>query len=124
MTKPIKTKPKDAKDKHLDAFFASLPLMPSHYNRENSQKKYLQSDLTYLAQLYAEYKRRETISGRIPFKITKFSEVFHTQNLALYIPLKDQCIICQSQEIEERQDYGSHRQELKHQKKYAEMIKG
>lgn len=91
---PVKKKPPTAKDHDLDLFFEDLPLMPSHYNRENSSKKYLPRDINSVAQLHRQYKRRQVMEGKDPYKLTKFSDEYNIRNITLYIPVNDQCSIC------------------------------
>lgn len=123
LSRPVHVKPRDAKDVALDAFFAGIPLMASHYNRKDSSKLYIQRDITTLAQVYERYVETENAEGRDVFKSSKFNESFHQKNLALYVPLKDRCFVCQANEQEPRPEFEKHRKEVKDQKKYVDAIK-
>lgn len=98
--KPILTKPADDKENQLKQFLKKLPCLPSHYNRLNSTKKYLQRDIDSIASLYSEYKATEEAAGRQPYGKSKFYEKFRESEFQLYVPLKDRCEACQVLEKE------------------------
>lgn len=99
VNKPIVTRRSLSLQDELEMFFKSLPLMPSHYNRENSKKKYIQRDIRSTTALYDEYKKRQENSSRPFFKKSKFHEEFDKANICLYRPLKDRCEKCQKYEL-------------------------
>ena len=121
--KSVRTRPTDERDHNLNDFFASVPLMPGHYNRADSDKKYIQRDIETLNDLYVEYENREKAANRKPYQMTKFCEVFKEKNLSLYQPLRDRCGICLSNELDPDDDYADHRQEVEWHNAYLQKIK-
>lgn len=96
--KPIRECPNALKEAHLDMFLKSLETLPSHYNRLNSDKKYLSRSIESVSQLFQEYKTREEAAGFKPFAKSKFFEQFAMSNYSIYTPLRDRCELCQQLE--------------------------
>lgn len=75
---------------HIEAF----PTMESHYCRNTSSKKYLDSTLS-ISKMYELYKAKCTDASKTPVSINVYRNIFCTQyNLDFHKPKKDQCLMC------------------------------
>lgn len=76
-------------------YFEKLEKMDSHYCRRDSKKKYIAATFRSKAELFEEYKKYivENGYGQSVSYFT-FSQFFDEQNLALFMPRKDQCDLC------------------------------
>nr|CAI5866567.1 unnamed protein product [Callosobruchus analis] len=79
----------------LKNFLSRLPKLPSHYNRANSSKLYLEPIFRSLKQIYDLYIEICKEDG----KEISFKQDFNENNLALYQPKKDQCDTCVSYKV-------------------------
>lgn len=81
---------------YVNQFLDDLPKMESHYCRKDSSKLYLQHDFQSKSELYSLYKTRCLDNSQAAVSMSKFTEIFQKQNLALFKPRKDQCDVCYS----------------------------
>ena len=86
----------DPKSELARSFLESLPKLPSHYCRRDSNKLYLEttvqskSQLVKLFQAYCESKGVKRASRQVLIRVSK------QMNIAIFKPRKDQCNICTS----------------------------
>lgn len=86
----------------------SFPQMESHYCRQNSKKKYLDSNLNLkkMFDLYLEFCEEKK---KVPVKIHVYREVFNKEfNLGFHKPKKDSCLTCEkyrNMEVEKKELY-------------------
>lgn len=101
----------------IESFLKTLPTVPSHYNRANSNKKFLPSGLNRRL-LYEEYKKGST--SFVSFEI--FKKEFRKYNIGFHKPKKDKCIICEQMRnrkksgaltSEEKLEWKNHKREKK-----------
>ncbi|CAG9788155.1 unnamed protein product [Diatraea saccharalis] len=78
----------------LSNFLDSLPKMPSHYNRQNSSKLYLEPVLQTIKDVYKLYLVKCNETGQPSFSRKKFSEVMSSKNISLFNVKKDKCNLC------------------------------
>ncbi|KAF6216673.1 hypothetical protein GE061_001019 [Apolygus lucorum] len=84
----------------VEAFFAKLPTLPSHYCRKNSKKLYIQTNLTSWSLLYQMYKQTCQENDEMePLSRYYFDHIRKKRNLGLYAPKKDRCDLCCSFEL-------------------------
>lgn len=92
---------KDVDIENLDAFFALLPKLESHYCRANSSKLYLEPIWETKAQLFKEYQNEFCKQNKFkPLSRATFSKRFDEMNLSLHQPKKDRCDVCVAFETE------------------------
>lgn len=115
--RPIVVRENQQMEKTLQDFFNSLPLMPSHYNRENSNKKYIQRDIESVTTLYSEYKAQQEGKSAQYCQKTKFREAFEKTNIAIFKPIKDRCEKCQT--FENMKGGLTHPQFINHRKEVS-----
>ena len=77
-------------------FLDSLPKLPSHYSRAESNKEYLEPVFETFARLYEEYTRHCTENDQPLASRTILRSVFKDMNVSLFSPKKDQCDTCAS----------------------------
>ena len=77
-------------------FLDSLPKLPSHYSRAESNKEYLEPVFERFARLYEEYTRCCTENDQPLASRTILRSVFKDMNVSLFSPKKDQCDTCAS----------------------------
>lgn len=108
-----KRKNKDDRINKLEQFLNSLVKMESHYCRASSTKLYLEPNWQSKRELYRFYKESWCLNEHVkPVSLTIFYLVFEKQNLSLYRPKKDQCVVCvgyKSKNINE-EEYREHLQ--------------
>jgi len=104
----IKTSPKDNRGKGIpknktsednlrlvNKFIQSLPVVPSHYCRSSSNKKYLSSDISNASRLYLIYKDFCSTNGYNAVSKRVFLNIFHDKyNIGFHKPKKDKCRLC------------------------------
>nr|CAI5834545.1 unnamed protein product [Callosobruchus analis] len=83
----------------LKNFLSRLPKLPSHYNRANSSKLYLEPIFRSLKQIYDLYIEICKEDGKKYLSNKTFYNQFNETNLALYQPKKDQCDTCVSYKV-------------------------
>nr|CAI5858394.1 unnamed protein product [Callosobruchus analis] len=83
----------------LKNFLSRLPKLPSHYNRANSSKLYLEPIFRSLKQIYDLYIEICKEDGKKCLSNKTFYNQFNESNLALYQPKKDQCDTCVSYKV-------------------------
>ncbi|KAF6209065.1 hypothetical protein GE061_014808 [Apolygus lucorum] len=84
----------------VEAFFAKLPTLPSHYCRKNSKKLYIQTNLTSWSLLYQMYKQTCQENDEMePLSRYYFDHIRKKRNLGIYAPNKDRCDLCCSFEL-------------------------
>ncbi|KAJ8912160.1 hypothetical protein NQ315_006124 [Exocentrus adspersus] len=77
--------------KHIE----SLPTVESHYLRQQTERTYIEGDLT-LATLYRDYKRECEESGKPFVKACIYEQIFNFEyNIGWHRPKKDQCSTCE-----------------------------
>ncbi|KAL4702884.1 hypothetical protein ACJJTC_005795 [Scirpophaga incertulas] len=82
----------------LTNFFDSLPKMPSHYNRQNSSKLYLEPVFQTIKDVYKLYLAKCNEARQSSFSRKKFCEVMNSNNISLFKVKKDKCNLCTSYE--------------------------
>lgn len=95
----VKNNPHQIDIDFLKNFFNQLPKLPSHYNRANSSKLYLEPVFKSLSQLYQLYCETCKNADRKHLSNKTFYCQFNDSNLAIYQPKKDQCDICVSHTV-------------------------
>lgn len=108
----VKNSPHAENIAYLKDFLRQLPKLPSHYNRANSSKLYLEPIFKSLKQLYDLYLEHCKKADKHTVSTKTFYNQFNESNLALYVPKKDQCDICVAHKVGNLSD-----------DKYAEHIK-
>lgn len=84
--------------KYVDIFLNSLPKLPSHYNRKNSKKLFLEPVFKTKIELFKVYKEFCS-ENNVPFVTRKyFTRRFKELNLSIYTLKKDKCNVCTSYE--------------------------
>ncbi|CAH1995533.1 unnamed protein product [Acanthoscelides obtectus] len=83
----------------LKGFLEKLPKLPSHYNRANSTKLYLEPVFRSLKQVYDLYNEMCQKEDRKCLSNKTFYNQFNDSNLSLYQPKKDQCDVCVSYRV-------------------------
>ncbi|BES87360.1 Hypothetical protein NTJ_00165 [Nesidiocoris tenuis] len=83
-----------ARRRHLLNFLSSLPKLPSHYCRKNSNRNYLQLDIRSYAKLYTIYTDHCEAKGTNPVSIRLFLQECKAANVSIFIPRKDRCDTC------------------------------
>uniref|UniRef100_A0A6P7H905 Uncharacterized protein LOC114348822 n=1 Tax=Diabrotica virgifera virgifera TaxID=50390 RepID=A0A6P7H905_DIAVI len=79
--------------KYLEQFFESLPKLPSHYCRNETQKLYLEYSFTSMSDLYGVYVNSFCQEKNItPLGRNVFSQRFKENNFALYTPKETNAI--------------------------------
>lgn len=77
-------------------FLQSLPTMPSHYCRAQTEKQYLEPIIGTHNKLYKVFKDYCSTNSK-PFASKRvLAEEFRIQNYAFFQPKKDQCDLCSS----------------------------
>ena len=80
----------DTVRKHIEAF----PRVESHYTRKDSNREYLNSDLS-INKMYSLYKEEQQKKGKRAVKCKVYRTIFcEEHNLAFHKPKKDQCLLC------------------------------
>lgn len=80
--------------RYLGEYFENLDKMESHYCRKDSSKVYIATTFKTKADIYKDYKSKCLDNQVRPVSISTFKHVFAEQNLALYMPRKDECDTC------------------------------
>ena len=75
-------------------FLERLPKMPAHYCRKDTSKMYLETAFRSYSDVYREYLRACTEENIPVMSMTVFTEELKGQNIAIFIPRKDQCDVC------------------------------
>ena len=75
-------------------FLERLPKMPAHYCRKDTSKMYLETAFRSYSDVYREYLRACTEENIPVMSMTIFTEELKGQNIAIFIPRKDQCDVC------------------------------
>lgn len=84
-----------ARKLRLFLYFRDLDKMESHYCRSDSKKKYIAATFRSKAELFEEYKKYIAVNGYGQgVSYFTFSQLFDSENLALFSPRKDQCDTC------------------------------
>lgn len=79
---------------HLKEYFDQLEKMESHYCRKNTNKLYIGAAFRTKADVYKDYCNYCSQNEVQAVSIFTFYKMFEKENLALYMPRKDQCDIC------------------------------
>lgn len=79
----------------LHQFFYSLPKMPSHYNRQNTNKIFLEPIYESITNLYKIYKSFCETHSHNPYSMKIFHNMFKEKNLAIHQLKKDMCDQCE-----------------------------
>lgn len=83
----------DCIKEHISMF----PSVDSHYRRADSQKQYLESDLSIskMHRLYIEWVKDKTVCVKAKSAtLRQYTDIFNTFNLSFYKPKKDLCDKC------------------------------
>lgn len=76
----------------------SLPRIPSHYVRKDSQREYLTGNLESIAQLheiYLEWMQENSPNVQEVASYRQYSDIFNTEfNIGFFLAKKDQCDLC------------------------------
>ncbi|GFO08787.1 hypothetical protein PoB_003529200 [Plakobranchus ocellatus] len=82
----------------IKEFLASLPLMPSHYCRKSSSKKYFDRsfDSKMVYKVYLDWCRERENAECASRQV--FNDVLDAENYAIFRPRKDLCDTCESYE--------------------------
>ncbi|KAK3090584.1 hypothetical protein FSP39_012887 [Pinctada imbricata] len=84
---------------HIESF----PTVSSHYTRKDSQRKYLDANLT-VRKMYELYKIKCKDSGKRVCSMNVYRYIFCNEyNFSFHKPKKDQCIVCSVYEEKRRQ---------------------
>ena len=76
----------------------SIPRVESHYIRADSEREYIDGELT-LAEMHRDYENKRKEAGKEAVSYGKYSEIFNYEfNIGFFIPKKDQCDLCTSYE--------------------------
>ncbi|XP_064598481.1 uncharacterized protein LOC135464842 [Liolophura sinensis] len=89
-----KNKTSDSDKAFLKAHIESFPAVESHYCRQRTRRRYLDSSLNVkkMHELYEEHCRKE---NRTPAKVHVYREIFNSEyNLGFHKPKKDECSLC------------------------------
>ncbi|KAL4706976.1 hypothetical protein ACJJTC_019514 [Scirpophaga incertulas] len=82
---------------HAKLFMSSLPLLPSHYCRRESNRLYLSEDVKNFTNLYEIYVTRCKEDETKPMSHKVFSAFFKKgYNIGFHVPKKDKCNLCTS----------------------------
>lgn len=79
--------------KHVQSF---API-ESHYTRKDSNKQYLDSELTFkkMYKLYTEWCKEQNITENIASSVRQYKDIINKElNIAFHVPKKDQCDLC------------------------------
>ena len=74
-------------------FLETLPTMPSHYCRSESNRIYLPPDFT-IRKCFELYKEKRLMNNEEMGSYNTFYDVFKSLNLSIHNPKKDQCSTC------------------------------
>ncbi|XP_063232484.1 uncharacterized protein LOC134536622 [Bacillus rossius redtenbacheri] len=85
----------DALVKSAEEFISNLPVVPSHYCRKDSNRRYLPSHLN-MNIIYNDYKKGMDETGESAVSFNVFRNSFKLFNLAFHKPKKDKCGLCES----------------------------
>ncbi|XP_063242587.1 uncharacterized protein LOC134542350 [Bacillus rossius redtenbacheri] len=92
---PSCMKTPDSASKEVEIFIKDLPAVPSHYNRANSNKRYLPANLNRRL-VYEDYKKYLTEKGKSNFvSLQVFKKIFNKFNIGFHKPKKDKCVTCE-----------------------------
>ncbi|CAH1183305.1 unnamed protein product [Ceutorhynchus assimilis] len=76
-------------------FIKSLPAVPSHYSRKDSNRLYLPQELKNLSHLYQVYKKNHIEQGIDVVGERVFRNIFNKNfNIGFHVPKKDKCLQC------------------------------
>lgn len=84
----------DCIKEHISMF----PVVESHYRRADSQKQYLESDLSIskMHRLYIEWVKDKTVCVKAQnATLRQYTNIFNTFNLGFFKPKKDLCDKCE-----------------------------
>lgn len=77
-------------------FIKKIPRTESHYLRAQTTKEYIDGSRS-LSHIFKDYDAEEKAKGANPVSESSFKRIFYTEfNIALFIPKKDQCSLCES----------------------------
>lgn len=88
-----------AQDVIINEFFDSIPKLPSHYNRKDTSKLFIEPIFRNKSHLYQVYKQFCNGKNSQPFSIKKFDVVFSNKNIAIHQLKKDMCDTCMTYQI-------------------------
>ncbi|XP_050518028.1 uncharacterized protein LOC126892515 [Diabrotica virgifera virgifera] len=80
----------------LREFFKNIPTLPSHYNRKNSRKLFIEPYYRNKTELYNSYKIWCSNNNEESASRHTFDKIFKDSNLSIYTLKKDMCDICVS----------------------------
>lgn len=83
-----------AQDVIINEFFDSIPKLPSHYNRKDTSKLFIELIFRNKSHLYQVYKQFCYDKNSRPFSIKKFDIIFSNKNIAIHKLNKDMCDTC------------------------------
>ena len=84
----------DSAIKRAKDHISSLPSVPSHYTRKDTQRQYLASDLN-IKKMYGLHQEECKREGLVPVSAKTYRKIFNQCfNLSFHVPKKDQCVTC------------------------------
>lgn len=86
--------PCQARADALNSFLDGLPKVPSHYNRLNTSKVYLEPIYRNINHLYSTYKQFCSEKEVSPYARNKFTQTLKSKNIAIHTIKKDMCDTC------------------------------
>lgn len=108
----------DEQTEKFKEFINSLPLVPSHYCRSSSSKKYLPADVKSFNNVFRMYQKSlGTENKNLILKKTKFMQLLKKHfNIGIHVPKKDKCSKCERYKNlpdnlktnEEQENYNQH----------------
>lgn len=96
---PSNRSEQESKRAFLNEFLDSLPKLPSHYGRQNSEKLYLETIITSKQQSFEMYVEECAKNEVKSLSIFTFTEMFNDKNISILKLEKDKCDLCHSHEI-------------------------
>lgn len=87
---------------YVSMHILQFPVIESHYTRENSQRKYLEPDLSIakMYRLYLQWIQEKTVSDKTQkATLRQYTDIFNTFNYSFFKPNKDMCDICEKYKL-------------------------
>lgn len=81
--------------KAIKSFIEMLPALPSHYNRANTTKKYLPTELKSMTNVYRLYEKDCVKNNISAVKVKVFMKTIKKYNIGIHAPKKDKCPVCE-----------------------------
>lgn len=88
--------------KYIRMHILQFPVIESHYTRENSQRQYLQPDLSIakMHRLYLQWIQDKIVSEPTQnATLRQYTDIFNDFNYSFFKPKKDMCDICEKYKL-------------------------